>query len=246
MLLLNETPLNLHRMYNGWFDDFDHVVTADRWTTIVADGNAAVTVPDGSPSIASLAVTDATDNDECYLHTTSEQFKMVDNLPIVIEARLQYSEAATDDANILFGLLDTAAANHLQDDGAGPLASYNGACFFKVDGGTRWQAESSITTTQTTTDTKYTAGGASFQTLRIEISNLGATKMDVAFWIANSGNQDFEQCRETGKRNLIHESHQITLGTAVDMDVVLGVKNGGATAETLDVDYVAVYQKRFV
>ena len=244
LLLPYGLPIDALREAHGFFDDFDHVVTADRWTTIADDSGSTVTVGDGVAGIAKLAH-DGTDEDESYLHTTIEQFKMADNKPIVIEARLQFAEAATDAANVIFGVKDGVAANALQDAGAGPAASYNGACFFKVDGGTRWQVESSITTTQTTSDTKYTAGGAGFHTLRIEINNTAsATIMDVKFFIDTSGGRDFTQCRLTGKLNSII-SHQVTLGTALEMDVFVGLKNGSANAETLSVDYITAYQRRF-
>lgn len=74
--------------------------------------------------------------------------------PIVAEAILTPTEHNTDDMNVFFGAVDSgqtfSATVPLQADGNGPPANYSGACIFKVDGGTVWQAESSSTTTQNT------------------------------------------------------------------------------------------------
>lgn len=244
MLLLPNTDLERNRGVDGFFADFDHLVTLDRWTTIVADGGT-VTVPDGAPSHLLLNPTDTVDEEEVYVHTSAPMFKMADNLPIVVECRLQYAEANTSAANIIFGIKNAVAADALQSASGGPAANYNGACFFKVDGETLWRVESSITTTQTTSETKYTAGGTSYQTLRIEINNVSATKMRVQFFIDTAGGQNFEQCRVTGKTNALID-HEITLGTALDMDVFVGVKQGSTTVENLLVDYIGAHQKRYV
>lgn len=243
MLLLPNTPLEQNRAYHGFFDDFDHLVTTDLWTLIKADTNTTLAVADGVNGIVTMGGADDDDEDERYLHTTFETFKMADNKPIVVEARIQFAEVATNKANVIFGLMDGVAANALQDAGAGPKSSYNGAVFFKVDGETLWRTESSILTTQTTSETRYTAGQASFQTLRIVINNVSATKMRVQFFIDQTGRGDFELCQESGKRrNSI--DHEITLGTAVDMDVFVGSKNGSTADEITLLDYISAYQLR--
>ena len=146
-------------LVHGFSDDFNELVTGDRWTSIAADTGASVAMTDAVGGRVAL-VTGATDNNEAYIHTTSELFLPAANKPILVRAQLQFAEANTDDANVIFGLINAAAANDLQDNGAGPRASYDGAVFYKVDGGTRWQVESSNAGTQVTTDTEYTAGGA--------------------------------------------------------------------------------------
>ena len=152
---------------------------------------------------------------------------------------MQFAEANTDDENILVGLLDAVGANSLQDNGAGPPASYSGAVFFKVDGGTTWNVETSNSTTQTTNELvstnannlsrkTQTAGGAAYQTLRIEYTPYSATNAYVSFFV------DGVQCCQ----------HDYVFTSATEMQIGIGVKNGGANNETLNVDYVVAVQER--
>jgi hypothetical protein len=179
------------------------------------------------------------DNDEAYIESANEVFKFAADKPLLFEARVQFTEANTDDANILVGLLDAVGANSLQDNGAGPPASYSGATFFKVDGGTVWQCETSVTTTQTTTELTaanvnnlakraVTAGGAAYQTLRIEYMPYSATNAYVTFFVDG----------------VAVAQHDYVFTSATEMQIGLGVKNGGANLETLNVDYVVCSQER--
>lgn len=233
-------------LVHGFCDDFDHLVTADRWTPVLTDSGTA-TVGDAAGGILTIAPSDGTvvDNDEAYLVSTAELFLVAADKPIVIEGRLKFTEANTDDANVIFGLMDAAGANSLLDDGGGPAASYDGAVFFKVDGGTRWQVESSNATTQTTTDTEYTAG-AEYHTLRIEITPISSADASVTFWIDEAGGQDAIQCRENGANPRTPAiKHTLAISGMQEMHVIAGMKNGDDTnVESLLVDYISVWQKR--
>lgn len=220
----------------GFFDDLEGYVTGDRFTAIAADGGASVARTDAAGGRVALT-TGGTDNNEAYLGTSQEVFLFANDKPLVFEARLQYAEANTDDANLYVGLMDAVAANALVDDGGGPKASFSGAGFYKVDGGTRWQVISSLAANRTVTDltavntlTKlaYTAGGSSFVTLRIEFMPLSSTSADVIFYINGV--------------NVV--KHQLTYTSATEMDAVVGVKAGGANSEVVTVDYIACYQTR--
>jgi hypothetical protein len=179
------------------------------------------------------------DNDEAYVESANEVFKFAADKPLLFESRVQFTEANTDDANVLVGLMDAVGANSLQDNGAGPPASYSGAVFFKVDGGTVWQTETSNSTTQTTNELTaanvnnlakraVTAGGAAYQTLRIECMPYSATNAYVSFFV------DGVLCAQ----------HDYIFTSATEMQIVFGVKNGGANNETLNVDYVSCTQSR--
>lgn len=226
----------LGRRNFGFFDDFLEFVTGDLWTDTSPDTTATVAVSDAVGGVAVLT-SDATDNNEAYLLTTKELFKFAQDKPLVFETRLQYAEANTDDANVCFGFMNAVGANSIVDDGAGPKSSYSGAVFFKVDGGTRWQCESSLSTTQTTTELTAansldkiakTAGGASYQTFRIEVLPVSSTVAEVSFFIDGV---------HVAKQNLTYTS-------ATEMNAFVGVKAGGANSEVVSVDYVAAYQVR--
>ena len=227
----------------GFFEDFFEFVTADMWTDTSTDATATVTVSDGVKGIAAV-FTDATDNNEAYLHQTKETFKFANNKPLVFEALVQYAEANTDDANVMIGLKDAWAADSLLDNGGGPAASYTGAVFFKVDGSTTWQVETSIAGTQTTTNltaansldkVAHTAGGTTggpnadgYHKFRIEFRPYSSTNADVLFYI-----------------NDVHVArHDFIYTSATDMEAGVGAKAGDTNAETVNVDYIACYQVR--
>lgn len=232
------------RLYAGFFDDMDHFVTNDRWTVVATDSGGA-TGQDAANGVVLLDCSDGTvaDNDEVYLKTKHEIFKFAADKPLILEARINFTEANTDDANMIFGVANAVAANHLQDDGAGPPASYSGAVFFKVDGETTWQVEFSDSTTQTTeqldgtqanqvgstfSSEAQTAGGG-WEVLRIEFRPLGNSKADIIFWKDGVPVAKFKDK---------------TYANASEMNVFIGAKNGDTNEETVQIDYVMAYQKR--
>lgn len=225
------------RSVHGFFDDFDHLVTADRWTDTSGDTTATVSVADGVGGICAV-FTDGTDNNEAYLHNTTELFKFADAKPLMFEAYVQYTEANTDDANVLVGLMNAVGANSLVDDGVGPKADYSGACFYKVDGGTNWIVEFSDSTTQQTVEltaansldgVAKAAGGSAYQRLRIEFVPTAGSVADVKFFIDDE---------------LVYVFNGVSYANATEMEAVVGAKAGDSNAETVNVDYLMAYQKR--
>jgi len=221
-------------------DDFTRDVDSADWVTTLTDSGTA-SVGDAAGGILALVPSDGTvaDNDEAYVESANEVFKFAADKPLLFEARVQFTEANTDDANILVGVMDAVGANSLLDNGAGPPRSYSGAVFFKVDGGTVWQTETSNSTTQTTNELSasnvnnlskkaQTAGGAAYQVLRIEYMPYSSTNAYVSFFV------DGVLCAQ----------HDYIFTSATEMQIALGVKNGGANNETLNVDYVACTQSR--
>ena len=242
---LINVPSYVHdrRLAHGFFDDFDSFNTADMWT-VVADTGGAQACTDAANGILSIA-TDGDDNDEAYITSTNEIFLVAAGKPVYIEARLQFTEAATDDANVIFGVAQEAGANILVDNGAGLATTMDGAAFYKVDGGTRWQVGSSNATSQTTSDTGSTAGGASYQTLAIAIQPVTSVDAEVYFWIDESGGSDLIACRTNGANPRTPSiKHNLTITGLLEMHVVCGAKAGGANAETVLVDYITAWQKR--
>lgn len=202
---------------------------------IATDDGTAKMTDTSSGALAGLLVMSpgSADNDELYLCSRLELFKIAANKPIVAECRIKYAEANTDDANIMFGLMDAVGANSILDDGGGPKASYSGAIMYKMDGGTTYYGEASVSTTQTpTTQTALspavTAGGGVWQTLRLTITTVSSTEAVALFEV-------------DGKEGAnIH----FTYTSATDMQLILAVKNGGANAETVYVDYFGAWQLR--
>ena len=113
----------------------------------------------------------------------------------------------------------------------GPVASGDYVGIWKVDGGTVWRAgvQSNGTATPTTdTDSTVTAGGSSYQRLRIKVTCETATRAIAEFEV-DGVNID-----------TVHFSY----ASATEMQLVAGVKNGGGNAETLNVDYLGYEARR--
>jgi hypothetical protein len=216
---------------------------------LIASNAGTATISDGVNGVLALSP-GAADNDEIYLCTSTELFKFLDQKPFYMEARLYWAEAATDDANVAVGFKDAVAADSILDDGGGPAASYSGAMFFKTDGSTTWQVETSVGATQTTKTldadgaidkTVHRAGNASggavYEILRIEVHPYTSTQVRIEFYIGRQ--------TATSDWNLQHvRTIYQTLAGATEMQAFIGLKNGSANAETINIDYLACGQLR--
>lgn len=212
-------------------DDFDHWVDGDLWTETADAGATGTTgVTDAVNGVMSVFC-DGDDNDEAYLHTTYEVALFADDKPFFFEARVALSEANTDDANVFVGLSSAALANTLTDNGAGPPATYSGACFYKVDGGTAWAAEVSDGSTQTavTLSTSTFPGDGTFQRLGIEFVPTAANTADINFYLDGV---------------LVGTASDFDYSNATEMHLVFGVKAGGANEEELKIDYATFSKVR--
>ena len=236
----------LNRRTFGFMDDFDHLVTGDRWTNVLTDSGTAVVI-DGAGGLLEQKASDGSvvDNDEAYTHTTAELFLFADQKPLLGEWHMQYTEINVDDANVMFGFMDNVAADSILDDGAGPRATFSGAVFYKVDGGTNWKVRTSVGTSFVDTDListnknnlsgeTQTAGGAAAQIFRIEAEPRTSTTVDVKFFIGTL----------TTAPLILVAKHELTISSSVEMQAMMGVKNGFTNQETILYDYVAPFQIR--
>ena len=100
--------------------------------------------------------------------------------------------------------------------------------WFKVDGGTVWQFETSNAGTQVTNTSAGTFTSATAYRLGFIFDpNDGTTGKITPYLNGVEGT-----------------THSITLASLTEMRLVLGVKAGGANAETLKMDYVQVLAVR--
>ncbi len=237
---------NSPRQY-GYWDDFEKgTLTADLWTILEADTGSVVNEIDAVGGQLDL-VTGTVDENETYLFTVKEMFKFVNNKPCETVCRLAFAQGNTSKINVMFGFASAGAANHLQDAGAGPLATYSGAVFFVEEGQTEWSVETSLSTTQETTRltavnsrdklSKVAAGGATtFHELRILVNPVSATKAVADFFIRQG---------TVGATPEVHVfSQEFTYTSATEMDVVAGVKCTSTTTEKITLDYIGARQLR--
>ena len=217
-------PMKLSRI--RLFDDFFDYVDGDLWD-VTADSGGAQAAIDGAGGILSIKC-DGDDNDEAYVASSFESWLFTTNKKLRFKARVKLTEAATDDANLVAGLSSVVGANFLLDDAGGPAATYDGAVFFKVDGGTVWQTETSNAGTQVTSTSVGTFSSATWTILEIEYDPNDDVTAKVSFSIDGAG----------------VSVHDLTISGLEEMHLILGVKAGGANEETLLVDYVSAEMER--
>ena len=217
-------PMKLSRI--RLFDDFFDYVDGDLWD-VTADSGGAQAAIDGAGGVLSIKC-DGDDNDEAYVASSFESWLFTTNKKLRFKARVKCTEAATDDANLVAGLSSVIGADFLVDDAGGPAATYDGAVFFKVDGGTVWQTETSNAGTQVTSTSVGAFTSATWTILEIEYDPNDDVTAKVSFSIDGAG----------------VSVHDLTISGLEEMHLILGVKAGGAAEETLLVDYVSVEMER--
>jgi hypothetical protein len=218
-----------HRRTFGFLDDFDWYISPHRWTSVLSHAGS-VAVGDNPAGILTILPSGGSvaANDESYARTTNALFQFAANKPILFEAAVQFTEANTNKANILVGVMDAVAAGAIADSNAGLKASYSGMAFFKQGNSNVWSCQTSVGAVQATTVTSKTAGGAHYQTLTGQWQPINSTQAEAAFFIDG----------------LLVARQLFTFTGGVPMQLVAGMKNGSATLETLNVDYLAGYQLR--
>ncbi len=212
-------------IYKDDFYTYDNTATVGGYAE-VSDGGA-IAPTDANGGVLSIA-TDVNAQDESYVSSLHKVFKFQTDKNGFFEARVKLTEANTNDANIIIGLSDTVSANFLQDAGAGPAASYDGAVFFKLFDELLWNFEVSNAGTQ---DTELSVG-----------------TFTSATWHKLGFRYEFKD----GVTATITPYVDGVAGTAVtmliagleEMHLVAGLKAGGANAETLLVDYIYYTQDR--
>jgi len=217
------SSLKTKTVYKKDFSDYDG--TND--FAEISDGTPAVAVGDEAGGVLSIACT-ASDNDETYISTAHKIFKFNATDKLFFEARVKLTEANIDDANIIVGLSDTVGADSLLDNGAGPMASYDGAVFFKVDGGTVWQFETSNAGTQKTLADAGDFNDGEWHTLGFLYDPNDGVTANVTPYV----------------NGVAGTAQTLTIAGLEEMHGLFGVKTGDAHAETLKVDYIVVETAR--
>ncbi len=207
------------------FDEFTKLDTV-QWSAVNDGATGTNAVVDRKGGWVNI-VTAGADNDYHYLTSAGEHFIFDATTPVLFQAKVRLTEANTDDANIVIGLTDTVTAGILVNDGAGVATSFDGALFYKVDGGSSWKFTTSNASAQTTTTPVAFTSGADY------VVGFVYSPMDGV----------------TGKiqpfiNGVAYTPHNITISGLEEMHVILGVKAGGTSAETLGVDYVYARQDR--
>ncbi len=220
--------LSARGMNIEFFDDFYSYDTTFDWAVVEdAGASGGDVLTDAVGGIVSLGC-DGDDEDEFYGSSMNECFKFAANKMLFFEARIQLTEANTNEANWIIGLSDTVAADSMQDAGAGPMASFDGAVFFKVDG---------------TMKIQFGSSNAAAQVINATLDDFVSGTWYKVTFLFNPGDGT------TGTitpyiDGVAGTAHDITLAGLEEMHILMGVKTGGTQEEALIVDYIHCVQVR--
>ncbi len=212
----------------NFFDDFfryDNTATVGGWAEVSDSGTIANI--DGANGVLSIA-SGGTAQNESYVSSLTEIFLFTTTKKLFFEARVKLTEANVNDANIIVGLSDTVAADSLLDAGAGPMASYDGAVFFKVFDGTVWQGETSNAGSQETDTNVGAFSDGAWTKLGFLYDFNDGTTAQVTFYVDGVAGGTLD----------------LVISGLEEMHILLGLKSGGANAEALLTDYVHVATAR--
>lgn len=217
------------------FDDFLWYISPHVWTSDVTDTNSSVAIDaDGVGGIVALNTGDNTDNNEVSLATTNELFLFAADKPMMAQTRLQFSEVNTSAANVWFGWVDALSDNVITDNGAGITAG-SAAAIYKKDGETKWRAYCECNGTANDTASLTTAGGSSYQKLRIVVLPIDGTSVEVTYFV------DDEPLRDSTNKAI---KHTLAYASSTEMDLGVYAKVGAANTLTVNVDYIYAAQLR--
>jgi hypothetical protein len=219
------------------FDDFMYPASAtasdvQAWTALNDGGTGTPAFQDAAGGIFNV-VTAAADNDYAAYSSVSEVFKFDAGKKLWFEARFKLAEATTSESTWWFGLTDTLTTGGMQANAAGPLASYDGALWFK--------------TPETSMTINFETSNAGTQVTTTDIAtSVTNTWTRVAFYFDGTATTStITPFYDIGSGWVKGTPHNITLSGLEEMHAVFGVKAGPtAAAETLQVDYVKYVQLR--
>ena len=217
------------------FDDFDTlntVASTGLWQTVKGTGGT-VALQDAANGWINVP-TAASANDYQLLATQKKTFKFAAGKPLYFEAQISCTEAATNQANLVFGVSSITTTGILQTASGGPPTTFDGALLWKQGGTSKWQFTSSAGTAQVANTN--VAAFASATTYRIGFS-----------FDPGDGTLGYLTPFINGVAPLngpVIQSHRITYGSTGALYGVLGVNAGSASAETLSVDYFRIVQAR--
>lgn len=218
------------------FDDFNYVLNATTSSTLtwgsVDDGGTGTNAFQDAAGGVYNVVTAAADNDYHAMVTQHETFKVTAGKKLWLEARVKLAEATTNESTWWVGVTDTTTTGGMQANTAGPLASYDGALFWKTP-------ETALTLNF------ETSNAATQNTLSAGWTTVSDTWTKVAF-LWDGIDKVWPYAAVNGSETWVPGTPQSLSATGMEeMHVVFGVKAGPtAAAETLQIDYILVAQER--
>ncbi len=226
-----------HSQSSSFYDDFFKYLSTDFTLTVGTGGTIALVASATSAGVVGAAggwlnvPTAASLHD--YQSISRGAFELLPGKPVVIEARIQLIDAATNSSNWYLGLTDTLTTGFVTNSGVTP-ATYNGAVFYKKAGAATIGFETSNGTTKST------------------VANVGTfvsgAPLVLSIWFdPGNGTTGFCTPGLNGNADLGFvplRRQSIPLAGLVPMYLSAGVNASTAAAETLQLDYWGVQAAR--
>lgn len=213
-------------LYFDFRDDFTKLDTV-QWTSVDDAGTGTNTV-DATHGGWMGVVTAGADNDYHSAVSAAKSFQFKAGKVLSFEAKIKMTEANTDQGSFVVGLMDTTTTGGLQTGTSGPLASFDGAIFYKIEG------------------TQY---------IKFMVSNGTSQTISTITWAFTSATEytvRFDYGPDNGTTGWIQPYVNEVPGTRITVDIatmgamyaLFGVKAGSSSAETLKIDYIGVQGHR--
>lgn len=230
----NENSVNRFTLFE---DDFlqQASATASAYTTYTDMNDGATgtnAFQDKAGGIYNI-VTAAALDDYHGIRTTAKPWLFVAAKELWFEASFTVNEAATNASSWFVGLSDTFTTGGLQTGSSGPLASFSGAGWFKVQGGMAAKFITSNSTTQSISGSLATV--VTNQKVRVGFYFDSAATTSNLFPFIDIGD---------GNGYISCAAQTITLASLNQMALFATIKAGGANAETMQLDWIKVLQIR--
>lgn len=219
------------------FNDFEKDQSDIEAVDTVTD-SGTVAIGDEVTGVALLTPSDGSvaDNDEAYLATPNEVFKVANGKPLYGRFRGQFTEVAAGAANAAFGFQNAVGADSIVDNGAGLKVSGSTFAVYKVDGEQVWRCVSSVNGTAVVTQSTKAAVAATQYVVEVETVDHDSVSGYAVFRV------DGEYLKDTNGNNI---RHKFLYASATEMQMFAGIKLGAATNnDTLKLDYWYGAQKR--
>lgn len=211
--------------------------TTDLWQVIKGTGGSiALGGPGGTNKNGWISIpTAASANDYQAFFTQGAQYALAAGSPIVMEAYLNVTEAATNKASWWIGFTDTTTTGFISNAGA-PPASFSGFVVYKTLNAMTLSVMTSNAAAQTTAAAVATAVSAQSLIIGVYADPNDGVTGKVTYWIS-SVSGGVISLLATGTLNL-------ALAALNPMYLGFGIKAGSAAAETLMMDYIQAYGVR--
>lgn len=219
------------RQQRTLIENFNDYVSGRLWTLTTADSSTAVLQAAAAGEVGGnllVSPANATANNEAYIFRTLSQFLFEDGRTYRVKSKIKFSQAATNNAAVHFGLMSAPAADTIVDTTGVPKASFSGALIYTKAGSIYWQAACSVGTGLITTASNKVAGGSTAQELEIHIECNNGIAIIIYFV---DGNQLLDE--STLFSNPI--KHSLTYSGAAAMAGYFGLKQCSAVSQTLKI-----------